>query len=202
MSAFPQDQSPISTTVVPQTSINDRLLACRRDFLSYFRRRLSRPEDAEDAFQDFCLKVVRTAGKLEDEEKIDAWLGRIMRNTLIDHYRRRAAQQRGEAAYEREPQVTALDVQAEHGPKVCRCVREALPGLRPDYAEILKRADLDEQPRERIAAELALTRNNVGVRLYRARQALKAKIKEICPTCGDGGFEHCECETESRRASA
>src|SRR3546814_5484831 len=52
-----------------------------------------------DALQDFCLKVLHAAETPEDDEKIDSWLGRILRNTLTDHYRRRAARQRAEAAY-------------------------------------------------------------------------------------------------------
>lgn len=193
MPAF-SDRPPLRSANVASHTVERRLNECRRDFLRYFRRHLAPPEDAEDALQDFCLKAVRAAEKLEDGEKIDAWLGRILRSTLIDHYRRRAVRQRGQAAYERELQVTAFEMEAGREEKACPCVRAALPMLRSDYAEILRRADLDEQSRERIAADLALTTNNVGVRLHRARQALKAKIKEVCPVCGNGGFAHCKCE--------
>jgi len=181
----------------PAVSVHSRLLERRSEFLRYFRRHLSRPEDAEDAFQDFCLKVLRAADGLANGERIDAWLRRILRTTLIDHYRRRAARQRAEHAYENEPRVTAVEpeAEAERAWTLCVCVHKALPPLRPDYADILRRADLEEQPREQIASELSLTMNNVGVRLHRARQALKAKIKEVCPTCGDGRFGQCTCDS-------
>lgn len=174
-----------SPTFAPNAIVNQRLLECRREFLDFFRRRLNRPEDAEDALQDFCLKVLRAAETLEDDEKIDPWLGRILRNTLTDHYRRRAARQRAEAAYGREVQTAVFEVQSEQGAKPCSCVRRVLPTLKPHYVEILTRADLNEEPRERIAADLGLTINNVGVRLHRARQALKAKLEDICPACRD-----------------
>lgn len=57
----------------------------------------------------------------------------------------------------------------------------------------IRRADLDEAPRERIAADLGLTANNVGVRLHRARRALKTKLEERCAGCCDGGFRSCDC---------
>lgn len=175
-------------------SIHDRLLERRSEFLLYFRRRLARPEDAEDVFQDFCLKALRMTGQLGDESKTDAWLGCVLRTTLIDYYRRRAGRARGEVAYQREPRLLAIEAEPAHHVDVsCHCVRKGLTDLRLDHVEILKRIDLNEEPRTQIAEDLGLTVNNVGVRLHRARQALKAKIKEFCPICGDGRFAECDC---------
>lgn len=177
--------SPHSAALAPD-AINRRLVECRRDFLRYFRRRLGRPEDAEDAFQDFCLKVIRAQKTPDDGDMIDAWLGRILRNTLIDHYRRCASRQRGEAAYERELHVTADESAADQEARACLCIHDALPTLKPEYAEVLRRAFFDEEPRARIADELGLSPNNVGVRLLRARRALKRKLEESCASCCDG----------------
>jgi RNA polymerase sigma factor (sigma-70 family) len=190
MLAFPY--SPHSAALAPD-AVNRRLVECRRDFLSYFRRRLGRPEDAEDAFQDFCLKVIRARKTPDDGDMIDAWLGRILRNTLIDHYRRCASRQRGEATYERELQVTAHGVEAGQGGRACPCIHDALPTLKPEYAEVLRRAFFDEEPRARIADELGLSPNNLGVRLHRARRALRRKLEESCASCCDGGFLNCDC---------
>ncbi|MEP5367793.1 sigma-70 family RNA polymerase sigma factor [Parvibaculum sp.] len=170
-----------------------RLTECQSEFLRFFRRRLSRPEDAEDAFQDFCLKVIRAAQAPDDGGKVDAWLRRVLRNSLTDYYRRRAARQRAEAAYEAEAPEPVVQPGAERPDNPCRCVRDLVPTLRPDYAEIIQRAYLGEEPREQIAARLGLTTNNIGVRLHRARRALRKKIEERCPTCCDGSFRNCDC---------
>lgn len=180
------------TSPAPRDSAVERqLIECRSEFLRYFRRRLACSDDAEDAVQEFSLKVIRAANTLQDDEKIDAWLGRIMRNTLTDQYRRRAARQRAEAGYALEPRESAADPDPAATP--CTCVHDVLPALRPDYAEIIRRADLDEAPRERIAADLGMTVNNVGVRLHRARRALKTKLEERCMGCCDGAFQSCDC---------
>lgn len=192
MSAIP-NHPPLRSAAFGPDAVNQRLLECRRDFLRYFRRRLGRPEDAEDAFQDFCLKVIRAKRTPDDGDMIDAWLGRILRNTLIDHYRRYASRQRGEAAYERELQVTAHGVEADQEGRACPCIHEALPTLKPEYAEILRRAFFAEEPRVRIADELGLSSNNLGVRLHRARRALKHKLEQTCASCCDGGFLSCDC---------
>src|SRR3546814_12852617 len=36
-----------------------RLAECQSEFLRFLRRRMSCPDDAEDAFQDFCVQVLR-----------------------------------------------------------------------------------------------------------------------------------------------
>ena len=82
-----------------EASIHQRLIACRQQFLHFFQRHLRRHEDVEDVLQDFCLKVIRGARTLRDGDRIDAWLHRVSRNTLIDHYRQRASWLRAEAAY-------------------------------------------------------------------------------------------------------
>lgn len=188
-----------ATTVGPrETTVNRRLTDSRREFLRFFQRRLSQPEDAEDALQDFCLKAIRAAENLDDGEKIDAWLSRILRNTLIDHYRRRATRQRAEAAYGREVQGDVLEGDTGQDERPCCCVHDVLPLLRPDYAEVLTQADLKEEPREQIAVTLGLTANNVGVRLHRARRALKDKLEEDCLKCRDDGYLNCGCPSGER----
>lgn len=172
-------------------AVERQLIECRSEFLRYFRRRLACPEDAEDALQEFSLKVIRAANTLQNDENIGAWFGRILRNTLTDQYRRRATRQRAEAGYALEPREAAVDPEPVATP--CTCVHDVLPALKLDYAEIIRRADLDETPRERVAADLGVTANNVGVRLHRARQALKTKLEERCAGCCDGGFQSCDC---------
>ena len=190
MPAFPHSRH--SAALAPD-AVNRRLVECRRSFLSYFRRRLGRLGDAEDAFQDFCLKVIRAQKTPDDCDMIDAWLGRILRNTLIDHYRRYASRQRGEAAYEREMQITFREVEADQGGRACSCIHHALPTLKPEYSEVLRRAFFDEEPRARIADDLGLSSNNLGVRLHRARRALKQKLEQTCASCCDDGFLSCDC---------
>nr|WP_306264823.1 sigma-70 family RNA polymerase sigma factor [Pararhizobium sp. IMCC3301] len=177
-------------TITPQdrdTIVARQLVERRQEFFRFFRCRLARPEDAEDALQDFCIKAIRAANALEDSVKVDAWLGRIQRNTLTDYYRRRATRQNVEAAFAREPCCeAALDPESEH--VAYGYVHNLLPLLRPDYAEIIRRVDLEQTPRQRVAAELGLTTNNVGVRLHRARRALRIEIEHRYQGFCDGEF--------------
>jgi RNA polymerase sigma-70 factor (ECF subfamily) len=194
----PEKSSGLDALLPPDEMVSLRLIESRQDFLRFFRRRLRQPEDAEDALQDFCIKAIRSASNLDKPEKVDAWLGRILRSTLTDYYRRRAAWARTELAYRREPQIETFDPERDRSGGTCSCVHRAIPTLKPEYAELLSRADLNEEPRERIAEELGLTVNNVGVRLHRARHALKGKLKEICGSCESDGCSDGQCNCGPR----
>ena len=193
MSLDQESQSMAPNPVFHDPEVTKHLLAGRGAFHAYFRRKLGSPQEAEDAFQDFALKVIRAARSPDHAEKIDAWLGRILRNTLIDHYRRRAVRRRVEAAYAQEMQVSGAEAEDVRDQSPCRCIGRVLAKLKPDQADILRRADLEEEPRSRIAADLGLTSNNLNVRLHRARLALKAELQRSCPACRTGSFLDCEC---------
>ncbi|WP_306118507.1 MULTISPECIES: RNA polymerase sigma factor [unclassified Roseitalea] len=176
----------------PATAVHHCLIEHRRDYLRYFRGRLSRPEEAEDAFQDFCVKAIRGAGAPDDLPGARAWLRCVLRSTIVDHYRRRAAQRRGEDAYRLEPRQMQVEPGIDDTP-ACRCVAAALAGLRTDQADLIRRLDLDEEPRTAVAEDHGVTANALGVRLHRARQALRDAIADVCTTCGDGRFADCDC---------
>jgi RNA polymerase sigma-70 factor (ECF subfamily) len=68
-----------------------------------------------------------------------------------------------------------------------------LQTLKPDYADVLRRVDLLEQSRGEVAATLGITVNNLTIRLYRARQALRRALALTCETCPIHGYLDCGC---------
>lgn len=175
-------------------AVNRQLIAGRREFLGYLRRRLGSLEEAEDVLQSFSLKVIRASGSASGEEKINAWMGRILRNTLVDHYRRRAVRQRAEAAFVVEQELAAPYAEADPGNARSHCLAVALQRVRPDDADVIRRAELDGEPRGHIAADLGLTTNALNVRLHRARQALRREMESSCPPGRVGKCLDCSLE--------
>lgn len=76
-----------------------RIVARRGNYLTYLRRRVSDPDTAEDLLQDFNLKVIQASRRTSTIHNTDAWLSRVLRNTLFDHYRRCDARRRADAAH-------------------------------------------------------------------------------------------------------
>ena len=181
------------TKEVSRREAEAKLIECRKKFLGFLLKRLNSPQDAEDVFQDFCIKVLRNHRTINSGERLDAWLGTTLRHTLIDHYRRRATRSRGAQAYAIE--VKVLEPATEDlGEPACSCIAAAMQNLEPAQAELLSRLELHDEPRVTIAADLGVTLNTLRVRAHRCRNALKKKIAEICPVCGDGQFMQCDCD--------
>ena len=184
------------TAEVSRRDAEARLIEGRNRFLGFLRKRLNSSQDAEDVFQDFCVKVLRNHNSVKSGERLDAWLGVTLRHALTDHYRRKATRNRGTQAYVNDSLVLGTEAGAEteagyFDGTACKCVYTAMQGLDPAHAELLTRLDLRDEPRNVVAAELGVSRNALAVRIHRIRATLKKRIAKICPVCGKGGFMQC-----------
>jgi len=163
-----------------------------RRFLAFLERRVESRAAAEEILQEAFLRGLERAGEIHDDERAVAWFYRLLRNAVVDHYRRRGAEARGLEALARE-----LGDASEPPPEVeaalCHCFEALLPALRPEYAEILRRVDLEGGRPAEFAREAGLTANNAMVRLHRARRALRADLQRSCRTCADHGCLDCSC---------
>src|SRR3546814_12915029 len=86
------------------------------------------------------------------------------------------------------------DPDAEIDATVCNCLYRLLPTLKAEYADVIWRADILGEPRDRLAASLGTSLNNVTVRLHRGRKALRMRLEEMCRTCSTHGFLDCRCD--------
>ena len=169
-------------------------------FLQFLRRKLRNESDAEEVMQQVYLRVVVHASQLRKEESVQIWLRRVLRSALSDYRRRAVARWHAEADFARKDAATPALVD-ELDAFVCMCLYKLLPSLKPEYAELLRRADLENEPREAIAASLGLTLGNLTVRLHRARQALRRALQLSCETCPIHGYLDCACEYSKRLRS-
>ena len=180
-------------------AVRRALVESRRQILSFLRRRLGSSEAAEDVLQAFMLRAIERSTQLRDVRTVRGWLSRILATTIVDHQRRSARRRQREAVMNPND-LEAIEIEADEelDEAVCNCLYKLLPTLKPEYAEVIWRIDLLGEPRERVAASLGVTLNNVTVRLHRGRQALKRRLEEMCLTCPIHGFLDCRCEEAER----
>lgn len=173
------------------------LVENHREFRRFLSQRVSNEAIAEDLLQQSMARAVENAYTLENENNVVAWFYQVLRNALIDYYRSKAAEGRKyesflqELATQGNDHVSPADDVKE---AICACMNRLLPTLKPEYAELIRRVDLGEEQPQKVAAELGVTSNNLNVRLYRARQALKASLLRSCGTCTEHGCLDCTCE--------
>lgn len=173
------------------------LVENHRRFLKFLEARVGTRAAAEDILQSAFVKGVEKSGGLRDGESAIAWFYRLLRNAIVDHHRRRAAEAR---ALDRESIEAAAvgDGGQDLDQIICQCVEDLIPTLKPEYAAILTRVDLDGRPVPAAALELGITANHAGVRLHRARLALRGLLKRSCGACTEHGCLDCTCVKSQR----
>lgn len=180
-------------------AVRRALVESREELLSFLRRRLRSREEAEEVLQRFSLRAIERASDLRDTHTVRGWLGRILASTIVDFQRRAARNRRRETTLEHANNDSlAVEPDVELDAAICNCLYKLLPTLKPEYSEVIWRADILGEPRDRIAASLGTTLNNVSVRIHRGRQALKKRLEEMCLTCPVHGFLDCRCDEAER----
>lgn len=172
-----------------------------RAFLAFVERRVGDRGLAEEIVQDAFVRGVAKADSLPDQEAVVPWFYRVLRNAVIDHYRRRDAHDRKLEALAAELDGPA-QMDDELGSTVCQCLRQLADTLKPEYAEAIRRVDLEGASAQAYADEAGITRNNAHVRVFRAREALRARVMRSCGTCAQHGCLDCTCETKAPRSDA
>jgi RNA polymerase sigma factor (sigma-70 family) len=141
---------------------------------TYARRVVGDDDGARDAVQDIWLRAIRGIARLRDATRLRAWLFGIARRTLMDRLREqyaRAAESGGEPADQpddRHPPDLEGDLQ------VLEIALAQLPILE---REVLTLFYLQELSLADVADALDVPPGTVKSRLFRARQALRARME-------------------------
>jgi RNA polymerase sigma-70 factor (ECF subfamily) len=188
------------TTSSPSATVGDVLVANHRELLRYVERRIGDRALAEEILQDAFVRASAHAEEITDSAL--GWLYRVLRNAVVDHQRRQAVINRRLEAFAAELQVGGAQPQEELERVACQCVTELARTLKPEYAEALQRVDVEGAAVKDFAAETGISASNAGVRLFRARDALRKQLARACGTCSVHGCLDCTCNTPPSVASS
>jgi RNA polymerase sigma-70 factor (ECF subfamily) len=143
------------------------------------------------------MLIMERRSSLRRREDAVAWFYSVLRHTLVNSLRKRTVEARGKKAY-RQALIHSghgkVAPSEEVGDNPCSCAYVLLPTLRPSYAELIRRIDLEGESSKTVAQDLAMTRNNVRVRLHRARQVLRARLVRFCGPCCERDCRDCRCD--------
>lgn len=143
---------------------------------AFVRRRVRDDGTADDLAQETLLKVYRSRATLRDGQRLEAWMYRIARTTIADHFRRNgpAEELPGALAAESPDEIAALRE------TVVRSMRRFLTELPEEYQEPVRLAELEGLPLAKIALRLGLSLTAVKSRVRRGRAMLKKKLQDCC----------------------
>ncbi len=169
------------------------LVENHRRFLAFLERRVGSREAAEDILQDAFVRSLDRIETVRDAGAVVPWFYRLLRNAVVDHYRRAGAEDRALAYVAATADTVEPAADEELHGQVCECVKSLVETLKPEYAAAIKRVDLEGASLVDFARETGITANNAGVRLHRAHEALRRQVALSCSTCADHGCLDCRC---------
>jgi RNA polymerase sigma-70 factor (ECF subfamily) len=173
------------------------LVENHRAFLRFLERRVGDRALAEDLLQDAFVRSMDRLSSLP-EEGLVPWFYRVLRNAAIDLHRRRAAEARALEAFAREV-ADAESPPEDLRQEICACVARLAATLKPEYADALRAVDLQDTPVKSFAQASGLSASNAGVRVFRAREALRRQVVRSCGTCAEHGCLDCSCGKSGRK---
>jgi RNA polymerase sigma-70 factor (ECF subfamily) len=176
----------------PGREVSAVLVENRHAFLAFLERRVGRREVAEDILQEAFARGLDKLPALASDESTVAWFYRVLRNAVVDHHRRHGTSERALSSLARELDEhvePALDTRDA----VCQCVARLSATLKPEYGQALRRVDVDGVSVKEFAAEAGISASNAGVRVFRAREALRKRVVSSCGSCAEHGCVDCTC---------
>jgi RNA polymerase sigma factor (sigma-70 family) len=165
------------------------LVANHREFLRFVERRVGSRALAEEIVQDAFVRTLDQGSEIRDS--VIGWFYRVVRNAVVDHQRRQASANRRLEEFAAELATEESD--AELSRVACACVNELARTLKPEYADALRQIEIAGVSVKDYAAAQGISAGNAGVRIFRAREALRKQVARSCGTCAEHGCLDCSC---------
>ncbi len=143
----------------------------------YIGQNVLNNEMIEDILQDVFVKIQTNIHTLKDEKKLEPWIFKIAKHTIIDFFR-----SEGKKCPTLCQKIDLLNplqktIETKQGIDTLKSIIESLP---PKYAQILMFSEFQRLPSKMIAQKLNLSDAAAKSRILRAKKMLNEKLKIYC----------------------
>lgn len=159
----------------------------QNQLLGYVTKKVKDKAVAEDIVHDVFLKVQSKSTQIKDNDKALAWIYRVTKNAIIDHFRFQSKM------------IDASDLDWDNEKSslnqcVERCITQKLTTLPPKYREALELSELQGLSQLDLAKHLNISYSGAKSRVQRARQMLKESLENDYLVKLDGYGNVIQCE--------
>lgn len=172
------DRSASPPSASPDSSAFGELRSALKGFI------LGRVRDAavaDDLVQETLLKMSRHAESLRESDRLEAWVFRIARNVVADHFRgEKPTVPFDEELHAADPDPPESSGEARLRERLSRYVRSVVEGLPEIYRDALMAVEFDGVPQVKLAGRLGLSVSAAKSRVRRARLMVKEEMERCC----------------------
>jgi RNA polymerase sigma-70 factor (ECF subfamily) len=145
---------------------------------SFIRKRVDNEADAAEILQEVFTRIHAHVAGLRNTDNVKAWVFRIARNAMSDHYR--ARQRRPGALDEASgPAEEGGDDQSASA-ELSRCMMLLLEELPDPYGEAVMLTELGSLSQKEIAERMGVSYSGLKSRVQRGRDQLKGLLLTCC----------------------
>jgi RNA polymerase sigma-70 factor (ECF subfamily) len=159
----------------------------------FVRRHVADPHHAEDVVAEVLLRIHEHLGAVDDHERVTAWVWRITRNAITDHYRRTGRRREALGADHDLPGDEGvddwIDDQAAVVGDLATCIRPLIEALPPDYRRALELTDLEGRTQAEAARLEQISVSGMKSRVQRGRRLFAALVRSCCEVTTDSRGE-------------
>ena len=168
-------------------AFNQIVSAYRRRIMGTISHVIGRPEDVEDVAQEVFIRLYFSLGQLRTAEVFEPWLYRLTVNASYDYLRKSRRRIESRMADLSEQQVMMADAvagsRAQSDESEKRRVRETVQELLSTVSEedriLLTLKEVEGLSLKELEKIYHVNENALKVRLFRARQRVLKKMKEV-----------------------
>lgn len=174
------------------TTVTEIWRDVRDGLRAFIAKRVANQAEVEDILQEVFLRVHRRLDRLNDPDRVVAWLYQIARNAIIDYYRspeRRRELPVGLAVDMERNTAASMPAEDESGQfrtELAACLRPMLDRLSKDNRDAVTMVELEGLTQEAAAKRLGLSVSGMKSRVQRGRKQLKQMLDECCLIQLDG----------------
>ena len=166
----------------------------RGRLIAFIRRRIPRPEDAEDIAQDVFYELTEMFRLMKPVEQIASWLFTVARNKITDRYRKKKpvlledvftfkSSADEDKAYLLDELLPAADVRSADvemmRETIMEALMEALDELPAEQRDVFVQHELEDKSFKEIAEETGVTLNTLLSRKRYAVLYLRERLKSL-----------------------
>lgn len=163
-------------------------------------KRVNDAHAADDITQDVLLKVQSQLDALPPDDKLPAWLFRVARNAIVDHYRSRATRAYVDIDGHEPVEASLADAPAEVAAELTPCLQRMVELLPEPYRGALKMADFEGRGQQEVADLTGVSLSGAKSRVQRARTMLREMLHDCCQITRDGRGSVLDFERTERSA--
>lgn len=152
------------------------------DLWRFIRRRVPDDHVADDLLQETFMRVHRNIGKLQEAERLAAWVYQIARNVVHDHHRKATNSTVALA----DAETVRDDNEPQNGSRSITWLAEMIQSLPDGYRQAVQMAEIEEQSQQDVADRLGLSLSGAKSRIQRGRAMLKDVLQRCCSFELDG----------------